>query len=109
MICFLQTVLYLGLKQIFLQRTKPAPVARAPPRAPLQSQWSIGTLAQAGELIDPKAREPLYQTAQKLINDGLPCLPVAWAKGTVVSRKRVQNYTGPLFADGQYREVKLAT
>jgi peptide/nickel transport system substrate-binding protein len=65
------------------------------------------TLTKAGELIDPKQREPLYQAGQKLFNDGLPCLPIAWANGTTVSRKRLQNYTAPLFADGQFREVTI--
>jgi peptide/nickel transport system substrate-binding protein len=67
------------------------------------------TLTKAGELIDPKQRDPLYQAAEKLVNDGVPCIPIAWANGTAVSRKRLQNYTAPLFADGQYRDVKLST
>jgi peptide/nickel transport system substrate-binding protein len=66
------------------------------------------TLTKAGELIDPKQREPLYQAAQKIFNDGLPCLPIAWASGTVVARKRVQKFSAPLFAEGQYRDVTIA-
>ena len=34
--------------------------------------------------------------------------PGAWAKGTAVTRKRLQGYNAPLFADGQYRDVTLA-
>jgi peptide/nickel transport system substrate-binding protein len=66
------------------------------------------TLTKAGELIDPAQRDPLYQKAQKLVNDGVPCIPMAWARGAVVSRKRLQNYNAPLFAQGEFREVTLA-
>ncbi len=65
------------------------------------------TLTKAGELIDPKQRDPLYQQAQKIVNDGVPCIPIAWAKGTAVFRKRLQGYTAPLFAEGEYRNVTL--
>ena len=64
-------------------------------------------LQKGGELIDPKEREPYYQKAQKILNDDVPVIPVAWAKGVQVVRKRVQGYTAPLFASGEYYPVTL--
>jgi peptide/nickel transport system substrate-binding protein len=65
-------------------------------------------LKKGGELIDPKEREPYYQKAQKIVNDDVPCIPIAWARGTAVIRKRVHGYTAPLFAEGEWREVTLS-
>ena len=63
-------------------------------------------LTKGDQLIDPKQRAPLYQQAQKIVNDDVPCIPVAWAKGAAVVRKNVQGYTAPLFTE-PYHDVSV--
>jgi len=55
------------------------------------------TLTKASEPDRSKGAGAALPGSPEADHDGLPCLPVALGQGTVVSRKRVQNYTGPLF------------
>lgn len=64
-------------------------------------------LIKGDQFIDPKQRAPLYQQAQKIINDDVPVIPVSWAKSSAVARKNVQNYTAPLFTE-PYLDVSVS-
>lgn len=64
-------------------------------------------LTKGDQLIDPKQRAPLYQEAQKIINDEVPCIPIAWNKGVQVARKNVQGFTAPLFTE-LYHDVTVS-
>jgi peptide/nickel transport system substrate-binding protein len=64
-------------------------------------------LTKADQVIDPKLRTPYYQQAAQILNDDVPVIPIAWAKGVGVARKNVQGYTDPLFTE-LYHDVTVS-
>lgn len=64
-------------------------------------------LVKGDQVIDPKLRAPYYQQAAKILNDDVPVVPIAWAKGVGVARKNVHGYTDPLFTE-PYHDVTVS-